>query len=39
MALKMTAIKFSIQKVGKNTEGPGDSQKEWQDISHTGHGS
>lgn len=39
MALEMTAIKFSIQKVRKNTEDPGDSQKEWQGISNTGHGS
>lgn len=34
----MTAIKFSIQKVGKNAEDPGDSQKEWQGISNTGLG-
>lgn len=31
----MAAVKFSIQRVGKRTGDPGDSQKEWQDISNT----
>lgn len=35
----LTAVDLSKKRVRENTEDPGDSQKEWQDISKAGQGS